>query len=221
MTFSSVITALLLVLFIISSAVVLILNSRFIYHLDIKLLNLPEQVGMSEADILENYDRLIEYNSVLYDGELELPDFPMSDSGRIYFYEVKQIFSVFQIMLVCTLVLGALFMIIRLKKGDPSFFKLGGIITLTLPLALGLLIAIGWDSVFVAFHKLFFNNDYWMFSAATDPVITILPDTFFMHCALLILLIILLSGILMLLLYSRLRWNLGKKYKSKYILKLK
>ncbi len=28
-----------------------------------------------------------------------------------------------------------------------------------------------------------FHNDYWLFDEATDPVILMLPDVFFMHCA--------------------------------------
>ena len=71
----------------------------------------------------------------------------------------------------------------------------------TLPAALGVLIALNWETVFVLFHKIVFNNNYWIFNAATDPVITILPDTFFMHCALMILALVVLGSIICLLAY--------------------
>lgn len=38
-------------------------------------------------------------------------------------------------------------------------------------------------------HKVFFDNDYWLFDPKYDPVITILPDRFFLHCGILIVLI--------------------------------
>ena len=44
------------------------------------------------------------------------------------------------------------------------------------------------------FHKLFFDNDDWIFNPRTDPVIKILPDEFFMHCAIAIIAIVLLAG---------------------------
>lgn len=39
--------------------------------------------------------------------------------------------------------------------------------------------AVNWEAVFIMFHKIMFRNDYWLFDEALDPVITILPDTFF------------------------------------------
>ena len=44
-----------------------------------------------------------------------------------------------------------------------------------------------WDLAFVLMHKILFRNDFWIFDAQTDPIIKILPDTFFMHCGILIM----------------------------------
>ena len=38
------------------------------------------------------------------------------------------------------------------------------------------------DRFFVMFHGVFFNNDAWIFNPATDPIINVLPETFFLHC---------------------------------------
>ena len=48
-----------------------------------------------------------------------------------------------------------------------------------------------------------FSNDYWLFDERTDPVINILPDEFFLHCALLIILLILAASLIMGLIYLR------------------
>ena len=59
------------------------------------------------------------------------------------------------------------------------------------------------DRFFVLFHKLFFNNDYWIFDETTDPVIRILPDGFFLHCAFMILFLIILGSVICLFCYRR------------------
>ena len=63
------------------------------------------------------------------------------------------------------------------------------------------MIALNWDQVFVTFHKLFFSNDYWIFDPRTDPVITILPDEFFLHCAVMILCMVVCGGAVCLAVY--------------------
>lgn len=91
--------------------------------------------------------------------------------------------------------------IYRHFKKNPGYLLLSGILTVAIPAALGVLIALNWETVFVLFHKIVFHNNYWIFDAATDPVITILPDTFFMHCALMILALVVLGSIICLLAY--------------------
>ena len=46
------------------------------------------------------------------------------------------------------------------------------------------------------FGTRFANNDYWLFDPATDPVINILPDLYFLHCAVMILVLMILGSIL-------------------------
>lgn len=67
--------------------------------------------------------------------------------------------------------------------------KLAGILTLIVPSICGILVAVNWERAFVLFHEIAFSNDYWLFDPVTDPVILILPDTFFLHCAVMILLL--------------------------------
>lgn len=186
--------ALLLVCFLISAAVVLALNLRFIYYHDIQALGIAESSGMSPEKIRQNYDVLIDYNLLWHKEDLRMPDFPMSAEGEIHFREVKGIFDAFQILFLLSTAGLALIWLWTREKIGRSFARLTGWICFSLTALLGLFALIGWDHLFVAFHKVFFNNDFWIFDAATDPVITILPDTFFLHEALLILGIVLLGG---------------------------
>jgi len=57
----------------------------------------------------------------------------------------------------------------------------------------------------VIFHKIFFRNDYWIFDYTTDPVITILPESFFMHCFMMIIVIVVVISLIMYLIYRKKR----------------
>lgn len=177
---------------------------RPLYYMDIHHFNLPENTGYSEEEIRENYDTLIDYNSVFYREELEFPTLTMSEEGRIHFVEVKRIFVFIQAVLLPLSLLGSILGILSLKKQKPAYLRLTSVLTLALPVILGALIAMNWDQFFVLFHKLFFNNDYWIFDADTDPIILLLPDGFFMHCALMILALIVIASLLCFVIYRRL-----------------
>lgn len=90
---------------------------------------------MSEEEIRENYDALIDYNSVFFRESLEFPSFPMSDSGRIHFEEVKNIFVLFQYMFIVTLILGAFGIWYMTRKKSYLYLKLTSILTVVIPLS--------------------------------------------------------------------------------------
>jgi len=195
--------AVLLFAFIISAAVVVALHFRPLYYLDIKILHIAESSALPPETIRANYDALIDYNSLWNRGELNFPDFPMSEGGRIHFQEVKAIFDAFQLLFLFSL--GG-FLLLRWKAAalrDGRYARIAGAACFILTALIGVFVLLGWDKAFVLFHKLFFANDLWLFDYRTDPVITILPDSFFLHEALLILVLVLLFGSLALILGDR------------------
>lgn len=202
LSLSNLLAALVGFLFIFSLSVVLTLNLRQIYYFDIKYQQLETATGLSEETIRENYDTLIDYNLLTKRvSKLEFPDFTMSAQGRTHFAEVKRIFVAIQIMCVIS---GILFIAVLIKKGrrrDFGCLKLTSVLTLVIPVVLGAMMALNWNRFFVKFHQIFFKNNYWIFDPATDPVINILPDAFFLHCAAVILLFMLAGCILCRLLY--------------------
>lgn len=199
---SNVLLALVLTVFIISLAVVVTLNFRQLYYFDIEALNIPATSGYTSDVIKANYDVLIDYNFLLYRGELNFPSLEMSEAGRIHFREVKVIFDAVQIIFIASGVLAIAGSVIKLKRRNYGYLKLAGIFTIALPVLLGGIIAVNWSFFFVKFHELFFNNDYWIFSSETDPVIKILPDTFFMHAAIMILALVVFCAVISLVCYK-------------------
>lgn len=190
-----------LTLFIIGVSVVGTLAFRPLYYADMENLNIAEESGYSKEQIRENYDVLIAYNMAWEDGELSFPSLPMSETGKIHFEEVKEIFDIFKYLAVFGGVLGLVGIVFMARQKEYRYLKMTAIVSGALPVVLALLVAAFWDQVFVIFHKLFFNNDYWIFNPSTDPVITILPDEFFLHCALMIFGGVLLGAVVCMVVY--------------------
>lgn len=205
---NNIVLPIILMIMVISGAVTFTVFFTPLYYLDVKILDIPGQSGYSLDLISRNYDTLINYMSVFNHGELAFPDLAMSPMGKIHFEEVKNIFVILQILLPITAAVGIPWSIyLYRKKHERFFFKIAGIITLALPVFLGIWAAINFDSLFITFHKIAFRNDYWIFYPSLDPVINILPEEFFMHALMLIVGIVIGMGILFLV--------LGRKYSKK------
>lgn len=180
---------------------------RPLYYFDIDYLDIPRMSGMSEAVIRANYDVLIDYNLLGGPSELNFPDLIMSQQGRIHFEEVKDIFIFMQIFSIAAVILLVLWIVAWVKKKSLSFkwMKFTGIVIAIIASTCGCALIIDWDWAFTAMHTIFFKNDYWIFDATTDPVIRILPEEFFMHCGIMIIILALIQIIILQLVYRRLK----------------
>ncbi len=207
-------------LLFISIAVVITINFRPLYYFDIDHLRVADSSGLTKEVIRENYDALIDYSSPFFKGELRFPTLAASESGLFHFTEVKNIFTGFYILGAITLAFGVVIIVQKHKNKDFSYLLVSSVTAIVLPSLLALFLSIDFDRTFVIFHKLFFNNDYWLFDPATDPVITILPDTFIMHCAIMIIVLVVLMSLLFLTVYLVKRQHSGIKYRRSKGLKI-
>jgi len=160
--------------------------------MDINYLNIEASSGMEKAEIIKNYDALIDYCSPFFTGNLSFPSLEASVSGLQHFAEVKNIFTGFYLVGALTLILGVAIIIRKARNRDFYYLLVSAITAIVLPVLLGIYIAVDFDRAFLLFHQLCFKNDYWIFDPVTDPVILMLPEAFFMHCAILIISIVLL-----------------------------
>lgn len=199
----SLMLSLILTLTLISLAVVLTLACKPLYYLDIHALHIPETTGYTISEIKANYDAVIDYSLSFGNAPLEFPTFPMSEGGRIHFEEVKNIFNLFKYMAIFGTLTGAAGILRQRRKQSYGYLKLTAILTVSLPAVIGATVALNWDWAFGTFHELAFNNDYWLFDPATDPVINILPDAYFLHCAVMILVLVILGSLICGLIYRR------------------
>ncbi len=193
--------AVVIALFIISLAVVFVLYFRPLYYLDISFLRLDAASGKDAASVRRNYDAMCDYLALWNRGALILPDFPMSEHGRIHFADCKRIFDAVQILFIVTGILCIIGAVRR--KHSARCLRIAGALTIVIPAVLGVLAFYQWDALFANFHAILFSNDYWLFDPLQDPVILILPDRFFFQCVVVILVIVVAGGILCFVLAHR------------------
>lgn len=192
----AVLRGVIIAVFIFTLAVTITLFFRPLYYLDITLLNLPEASGLTAEQVRKNYDVMIDYNAFWNKQMLVFPDLPMSQQGRIHFREVKAIFSWIQYICIGSGVITILWSLARRRRAGYAHLVTAGILCITVPAVLCYAAFFHWEQLFVGFHEMFFSNDYWIFDPRKDPVILILPDSFFFQCAVMILAITFTCGII-------------------------
>lgn len=203
--FTNFLLSITIALFLISLSVNITLSFKKLYYLDIDYLNISENYGMQKEEIIKNYDILIDYLKNKNITKLNMPSFKTSKEGEIHFAEVKNIFIKFNTIMYITFFLSLFGMFYKIKKRNFKFLKLSSIFLISIPILLSVPFAINFDKSFTIFHKIFFNNDYWEFDPELDPIINVLPEEFFFHCAIFILAILSIFSIILYLSYIKIK----------------
>ena len=184
-----VIFAVALVLLVLTVSIGLPIYLRPFYYAHIEALELDVYSGFTKAQIRTAYDQMLDY--------LTLPgkpfgtgEIPHSAEGAAHFADCKVLFDLNAWVLVGSAVVVLAIFLARKRCRLPSLRSAAfgaGISALALPIVVGSLAAVDFDRAFVIFHQIFFpGKDNWIFDYYTDPIILVLPQTFFMNCAILI-----------------------------------
>lgn len=198
-----------LFLSIIIFSVKITLNFRQLYYFDIKYLNIEKYTHLNNAQIKSTYDYLIHYVNSKEPLQFQIPLLPSSRDAIIHFEEVKNLFFMLNnLLFICSVII--IFGIYFMKKHkDFSPLKWCSIFLLLSCLFVMTTFFISFDKTFDIFHEMFFHNNYWIFDPKTDPIITILPQEFFLHCSIFTLFLILCWSTLLLIIYRRLKYHIN------------
>lgn len=193
---SDIFIGILFTIFFICLGIFAVTHFRQLYYFDVNYLGIEAISGYSKDVILENYNSLMDYCCPFYHGNLVFPSLSITEAAYVHFEKVKNIFdgSFYLGCILFFVLLGII--VLKYKKKDFSYLKISSIIILVLPILLATACAINWNATFIIFHKIFFKGDHWLFDWDTDQVIRILPDTYFLHCALCIIGIVILGSVL-------------------------
>ncbi|MFJ1627538.1 TIGR01906 family membrane protein [Marinilactibacillus psychrotolerans] len=185
-----------MIIFVITLSIAVTIWFIPLYQITIQTQNIPESLGLTYDKLMDNYYALLQYLHFPWIQELNLPDFISSENGLLHFYEVKLLFYLNYSVLLIAFVSTFFYLKFVKKTGriwvliKPFFFAS------LIPPVLLFFLAVNFDSMFVSFHQIFFNNDAWIFNPATDPIINALPQDFFMYCFILFFILIETSFIL-------------------------
>ncbi|MGM0214993.1 TIGR01906 family membrane protein [Enterococcus sp. AZ109] len=184
-------------------AITLTINAPWLYRWDIQQLDLLNYTTLSEKELLANFGQLMHYLNTPWVSELQMADFPVSASGALHFYEVKRLFLLNYSVLLVSLIPSVLYLRHLVKQKRLWTLIQPFQIAVVVPLVVAVVMAMGFDRFFVAFHGVFFNNDAWIFNPATDPIINVLPEEFFLHCFILFFVLLEVFFILQVLIGKR------------------
>lgn len=197
-----IVTISLVVTLLISTLIVT--NSKFIYYSTIEKFDLEAGGRLTEEEIKINYSYIVDY--ILgkeKSEEFKLPTMEYSKDGAVHFWEVKKLFDLAKIAAVTLLLgLGFLMSIYYYNYKNWRPLKYIGLTLITMPIVSALVVSTSFSFFFEVFHKIFFNNDKWLFDPLTDPIINILPEVFFALCAAAIVLITMGIGAFIFIIYK-------------------
>lgn len=179
-------------LWVIDIAILLtIYTAWLLYPSEVDWLKLTLQVTITKDELLKNINSLMTYLTNPFATKLVMPDFPSSANGLEHFKEVKQLFHLAQAIFLIACYPSYYFLKQNSIKKSLFLFQRFFTLTAILPGIMALIgFFVGFDQFFTVFHKvLFFGRSTWLFNPATDPIIWVLPETFFLHCFLFFLMI--------------------------------
>ncbi|UXZ08968.1 TIGR01906 family membrane protein [Clostridium perfringens] len=182
--------------------------SPVLYSLFIKLNRIPNYNNLSDEEILNDYNNIIHYLNSPSEEVLKFKNFKISPIGEFHFLEVKEIFSSIYLIGLACLILGIILFILSKKfklKISLKAFNIFFYEVLFIFLSLILSFYLNFSKVFTIFHKIFFNNDYWIFDPKKDPIINVLPESYFLFLAIFILFLVMIFSII-----SKIFYNLKK-----------
>jgi len=199
---SNLIFCIFLSLFIIGASILLTVGFKELYYFDIENLNIATNNNLSVEEVKQNYDYMIDYNLGKISGEFNLPTIKSSLEGKIHFEEVREIIKNVLKMLLVSLMISVVGIYISLRNKNINFLNLTSKLILILPVVVSIPMIVNFDKTFILFHEIMFDNDYWIFDPEKDPVINLLPQEFFLHAGIMIVVLILLISLIFRLLYK-------------------
>ena len=178
---------------IITLSISLPIYCRFFYFLHIEPLGLAEYSGHTVAEIKDAYNEVLNYLTLPFT-TFGVGVFRYSNEGAAHFADCKKLFMLNASVLIVSAAVTTVLLVLKKKKRieicragglSPAFYA--AIAAIIIPLVIGGLAATDFDKAFVVFHKIFFpGKDNWIFSSSTDEIINVLPQKFFMNCAIFI-----------------------------------
>ena len=197
--FFASLVSLMLILFIFVSCIEFYCFNRSFYSYEYASLDLADEIGMSESDLYESIDVLLDYLeghredivlTVMVEGEIREV---FNERETLHMADVLTLYEGVKVLkYVCLgmaiFLLAFLYYDNKHELGEAmavAYQKMAILFTFIL-CALLILAYSDFDSFWTTFHEIFFDNDLWLLNPNTSIMINMLPDTVFYHLVILI-----------------------------------
>ena len=177
---------------IVTCALAVPIYCRPFYFWHIEALNL-EKSGYSAAQIKEAYNEILDYLT-LPGGTFHAGDFPFTESGAAHFADCKVLFTINALLLILSAVFILAVLVLKKQHRIQTLYIgpfhaafYAAVLCIGLIVLVAVLASMDFYAAFVTFHSIFFpGKENWILNYRTDPIINVMPQDFFMHCAILI-----------------------------------
>lgn len=134
--------------------------------------------GYHGERVMSDYHGIIRYLQ-WWPGQLHFHELPISKSALKHFADVKLLVEQIQLLTPFSLLIWWLGL--RYEKKNYQLWRLAILfpcMLLLFSVIIGML-CLSFNDSFIIMHQLLFRNNYWVFSSRTDPIILLLPVSFF------------------------------------------
>lgn len=190
--FFSVLTSVALVVFLITGAVAVPILWRGFYYGQIDALSLPARTGFPPEIIRGAFDAVMDF--LVMGAPFGTGQLKWSQEGQAHFADCKGLFRLdFLLLGISAAMLLAI--VILMGRKTLRLHRFGGrgpcfwafVCMTAAVLALGLWGLVDFESLFTAFHTVFFpGKTNWVFDYRYDQIILILPEDFWARAAMLV-----------------------------------
>ena len=185
----TIVSTVSLFLFVLTAAICVPIVFRPFYYMQIGPLGIENYSGFDYRTIRTAFDDLMNY--LLLNTPFQTGGLHWSEAGKLHFEDCKTIFWVIIVLAIVSAVCSLVLFILH-RKGKFEYRCFSGhslsfylaIAVFVILLAVLIWGLIDFRSLFTCFHAIFFpGKDNWRFDWDEDQIIRILPEQFFINCA--------------------------------------
>lgn len=179
-------------LFMLSFSIFIPTIDREFYFMQVGPLNIVKNSGFSLERIQNAFNDVMDF--MWKNAPFKTGDLHFSSECQSHFEDCKVLFVLNLIILIISALVLLTILILTLTKVikierffgfSPLFFS--GISLIVFLIGVTIFGLIDFDKLFEVFHHVFFpGKDNWLFDPSVDEIIRILPEDYFMNCAILI-----------------------------------